>query len=98
MTLIVDIDDTLILYEDNSLKCLEKYKTGKPNVEEIELLNFFHDAGYNIILHTGRNWDKYNFTKKQMKKFGVKYHELVMGKPQGIYIDRDSIQSLKDLR
>lgn len=98
MTLIVDIDDTLLLYDDHGIGSIEKYKTGKPNYEEIKRLNDHFYAGNTIILHTGRGWDKYDFTKEQLSKFGIKYHELVMGKPQGIYVDKDAIKSLKELK
>lgn len=91
MNFVVDIDNTLLLYPDG-----DNYNDAVPNIDEIKILNSLYVKGHIIIIHTGRNWDKYEFTKKQLKDFGIKYHELVMGKPQGIYIDTDSYQSLRE--
>jgi hypothetical protein len=98
MNLIIDIDDTLLLYPNKTFEnIIDKYNAAYPDHEEIRLLNERYNKGDLIILHTGRNWDKYHFTKKQLEKFGIKHHELVMGKPQGIYVDRDSYKSIKDI-
>lgn len=95
MTFVIDIDDTLLLY-DNDYTGLTRYKSAKPNIKEIKLVNEKYKKGNKIIIHTGRNWDKYDFTKKQLKEFKIKYHELIMGKPQGIYIDKDSYKSIEE--
>lgn len=89
MTLTVDIDDTLLIAEKDRCGICGSviYKNVKPIQNEIDLLNQLYDAGNIIILFTGRNWDKYEVTKNQLQEFGIKHHELVMGKPQGIYID-----------
>jgi hydroxymethylpyrimidine pyrophosphatase-like HAD family hydrolase len=98
MTLVIDIDDTLLLYPERDYTLpLKGYADAYANDEEIDLLNYYKSKGHTIILHTGRNWDKYEFTKHQLERFGIQYDELVMGKPQGIYVDIDSIKSLKDL-
>ena len=97
-TLVIDIDDTLI--RSNRVSCRRcgriTYKNAKPIQDEIDYLNILFDRGYKIILYTGRGWDCYKFTVEQLFKFGVKYHDLVMGKPQGIYIDKDAKTTLKD--
>ena len=95
--MIIDLDDHLLLYENSSLVGREKYALAIPNHEEINITNKFYDDGHIIIIHNGRNWDKYIFTKTQLDTFDIRYHELVMGKPQGIYVDKNSIKSLKDL-
>jgi hypothetical protein len=97
MTYVIDIDDTLLIYPKHAVFADNKYNCALPNKDEIKRCNELFDSN-TIILHTGRNWDKYEFTKKQMERFGIKYHELVMGKPQGIYIDKDSYKSLKDVK
>lgn len=97
MTYVIDIDDTLIWYPDKEYKDIyEKYDSAIPDKEEIEALNMLFDKGNYVILHTGRNWDKYELTKVQMANFGIKHHELVMGKPQGIYIDKDSYKTISE--
>jgi hypothetical protein len=91
----VDIDDTLLIAEKDRCQACGSvvYKNVKPIQNEIDLLNQLYDAGNIIILFTGRNWNKYEITKKQLQEFGIKHHELVMGKPQGIYIDRTDCES-----
>ena len=99
MVFIIDIDGT-ILYSDTS-QCTYCGRTiyelrGMDNVE-VKRINELYDDGHTIILHTGRGWDAYNITKKQLEKCRVKYHELVMGKPLGIYVDKEAIKTLEDV-
>jgi hypothetical protein len=98
LTYIVDIDDTLILYSDSNRPywergAQERYKTGFPNIDEIKKLNKLYENNI-IILMTGRGWHRMKFTETQLEMFGVKYHRLIMGKPPGIIVDRDSLKEL----
>lgn len=98
MTFIVDIDDTLLIAKKRQCEHCKRivYYDSKPIKSEIEMLNSMYDSGHIIILHTGRNWDCYEITKNQLKEHNIKHHELVMGKPQGIYVDRtQSIDSME---
>ena len=99
MTIVIDIDDTLLLYPKNIDKndIKNRIKNIKPNTKEIELLNRLKKTGYTIILHTARRWDLYDITIKQMKKYNIQFDQLVMGKPIGIYIDSDSEKSIANL-
>jgi len=102
MNYVIDIDDTLVLYPDsgepyNERGGKERYPFAMPNIKEIEMCNYLYETDNRIILHTGRNWDQYDLTVEQLKEMNIKYHELVMGKPQGVYVDRDSLQSLEEL-
>lgn len=102
MRLIIDLDDTLLVYPDtyklpHERGGKERYRYAKPCNLEIELCNRLYKKGHVIIIYTGRGWDQYILTKMQLKKFKIKYHELIMGKPYGIYIDRDNKRSLKDI-
>jgi len=104
--LLVDIDDTIFLYDhlDPTIsykdRILEKYKQAKPDVKEIKELNRLKkEENYKILIFTGRNWDKYDFTKKQLDVFGVNYDAIIMGKPQGMYLDKTlSIKTLSELK
>lgn len=71
------------------------YDNIKPNIKAIEVVNKLYDEGYKIIFLTSRfmGYNKgdilklyrnggYEYTKKQLEKWGVKFHELHMGKPQ----------------
>ncbi|HLB58837.1 MAG TPA: phosphoheptose isomerase [Bdellovibrionota bacterium] len=70
------------------------YAEAKPNREAIALVNDLYDRGYKIVIHTARFMGRcqnnpievykkgYGFTCKQLEGWGVKYHELYMGKPR----------------
>ncbi len=94
-----DIDGVICSLSRNN-----NYLSSKPIKKNINLINFLYKKNYNIILFTsrfmGRNNDNSNkankmgfqFTKKQLKKWGVKYHKLIMGKPSyDLIIDDKSI-------
>jgi len=101
-TFVIDIDDTLLIYSDSDKPVEERdaearYDQAKENEEEIKICNKLYKQGYTIILFTGRGWHLYQYTKNQLKEFGIKYHELLMGKPHGTWIDKDFLTTLKDV-
>lgn len=69
------------------------YSNSKPIKKNIKVINKIYNSGYIVVLYTarymGRTKDNaklakkkgYNFTKKQLFKWGVKYHSLFFGKP-----------------
>ena len=71
----------------------QEYKDAHPNQEMIALLNRLYDRGDTIVLHTSRFMGRTKgdraeverigraFTEQQLAGWGVRYHELVMGKP-----------------
>lgn len=80
-----DIDGTLC-----SKDC--QYEDAKPFKNVIDHLNNLYDEGNTIILFTsrgtvsGNNWRA--LTEEQLGRWGVKYHELLMGKPHAdVFID-----------
>ena len=79
----VDIDET-ICYYDEPLKDFN-YALAKPNYKAIELVNEMYDSDNIIIYWTARGTisgiDWYDLTESQFKEWGVKYHDLRMGKP-----------------
>lgn len=98
-TFVIDIDDTILF--SKRVECGECnrpiYHFGSAAKKEIVLINKAFRKGHRIILHTGRGWDQYEVTKAQLDKAKVKYNELVMGKPIGIYIDKDSKTTIEGL-
>ena len=69
-----------------------KYKEASPHIERIKVINSLYESGETIKLFTARgtttgiNW--FEFTTKQMRLWGVKYHELILGKPEAdFFID-----------
>jgi len=92
-TIAFDLDD-VICFRPSEYEHLgpEKYLHCKPYVEMIELINSLYDDGHKIIIYTARGMSQfsgniveiysklYNQTNDQLKSWGVKYHQLVMGK------------------
>ena len=78
MNIYIDIDETICCRAD----C---YENVQPIVENIQRANKLYDDGHQITYWTARGTktgvDHYNLTKSQLDKWGVKYHELKMGKP-----------------
>jgi len=87
--LTVDIDDTLLTGKVTRCDCCGgvKYSDPQPIQGEINKVNAAYDSGVIIILHTGRGWNQYEITVTQLSDLGIKYNQLVMGKPPGPYID-----------
>lgn len=88
--LISSISDTI--YNNETWEYIES----KPNYKIIEKINILYDIGEHITIYTARgsitnlDWD--TITKNQLKEWGVKYHELRLGKPGGeIYVDDRTI-------
>jgi len=79
MIVYIDIDET-ICHSDTA-----DYSTATPIQENINKANAFYDAGHTVVYWTARgattgiDWEEY--TIKQLYNWGVRYHELKMGKP-----------------
>ncbi len=93
-----DLDNTICNTNKNF------YRQSKPKIKVIKLINLLYDKGFFIKIFTsrymGRNKENAklakkqgkNFTKNQLKKWKVKYHKLIMGKPSyDILIDDKSL-------
>jgi hypothetical protein len=86
MTYCFDIDGTLCTNTHG------KYEEARPLPKVIDRLNALFDAGHQILLFTARGSttkiDWRALTEKQLSEWGVKYHTLLLGKPQAdVYID-----------
>ena len=89
-----DIDNVICRTHKND------YTKSKPIKKTINLINYLYKKGYFIKIFTsrfmGRNNENINKAKKngykltinQLKKWNIKFHILIMGKPSfDIYID-----------
>ena len=92
MIIYVDIDNTILDTPSTD------YEKSKPMKERIEKINQLYDDGNTIVYWTARgsvtgiDWSE--LTESQLKMFGVKYHELKMGKPSyDLFIDDKNINS-----
>ncbi len=87
-----DIDGTLC--DDK----LGDYQNSTPYWDVINKVNQLYDEGHIIKIFTGRgsktgiDWKE--FTINQLKSWGVKYHELVFGKPEAdVFVDDKAINA-----
>lgn len=81
-----DIDGTLCTITDG------EYAQAEPLIDRIAIVNALYDAGHKIKLFTARGSttgiDWRDLTESQMKMWGVRYHQLILGKPEAdIFID-----------
>ena len=85
------------------------YKKSKPIKKVISLINNLYTKGFTIKIFTARHMGKfkgnvqkvnkygYNKTYNQLKKWGLKFDELIMGKPSyDIFIDDKAFGSEKN--
>ena len=92
MTYCFDIDGTLCTNTDG------EYERAAPYPDVIAHVNVLYDAGHRIILHTARGSttgiDWLELTEKQLRAWGVKYHELFFGKPTAdVYVDDKAVNA-----
>jgi capsule biosynthesis phosphatase len=89
-----DIDNVICKTINNN------YKNSKPSKKAIKKINQLYKKGHIIKLFTGRYMGRnndnvtkakkqgYKMTMKQLKKWNIKYHKLIFGKPSfDLYID-----------
>lgn len=80
MNIYIDIDETICKTPEN-----RDYNQSVPILENIERANKLFDKGHTITYWTARgtlsgiDWEE--ITKNQLKKWKVKYHFLIFGKP-----------------
>ena len=94
MIYIFDIDGTLCSLVKNA-----EYNKAQPLKERIKKVNDLYNEGHYIKLYTARgsttgiNWEE--ITKKQLKEWDLKYHELLMNcKPHGdLFVDDKAINA-----
>jgi len=79
----------------------KEYSDAQPHRAMIDLVNRLYDGGHTIVLHTSRFMGRTNgnreeaerigreFTERQLAGWGVRYHELWMGKPRYDFVIDD---------
>ena len=91
VTYVFDIDGTICTnsYGD--------YENAKPLPKRIKKVNDLYDEGHNIFFLTARGMGRhknnrqlahaelYDFTLNQLNEWGLKFHQLFLGKPNGTY-------------
>jgi len=94
MIIYIDIDETICVTPPD-----RDYSKATPIVENIEKANKLYDEGHEITYWTARGTksgiDWTEITKKQLEKWGVKHHELRLGKPYyDLFIDDKNINTI----
>ncbi len=99
-TFVFDIDGTICTKVSDG-----DYTGSKPYIDRIKTVNRLYEEGNIIIFQTARGMgrhsnnskkaieDFYELTIKQLNQWGVKYHEIYLGKPAGdVYIDDKGVK------
>ena len=97
MIIYVDIDNTICITNNTD------YINAIPIYNKIQKINSLYDIGHTIVYWTARGAvskiDYRILTENQLKQWGVKYHNLVLDKPNyDIFIDDKSISNIDDLK
>lgn len=91
MKYVIDIDGTICSQEKN-------YAEAMPLFNRIERINQLYDEGHTIVYFTARGTetgiDWREITERQFKMWGVKYHDLIFGKPAADYYLDDRMLNL----
>lgn len=93
MIIYVDIDETICISPKD-----RNYEKAVPIDKNIKKINKMYDNGDKIVYWTARGTgsgiDWRQVTEKQFKEWGVKYHELHLGKPiYDLFIDDKNIST-----
>ena len=87
MQIVIDMDGTICTEMRQFSRCL-----AEPKADAVDVINKLYDAGNIIIIYSARTWVEYEMTVDWLKRHGVKYHQLFMGKPIGdVWIDDRAI-------
>jgi len=83
MQIIVDLDGTICTEEKTFSRSM-----AQPIKGAVESINALYDQGHTIIIYSARTWMEYEMTADWLKRYQIKYHQLIMGKPIGdVWID-----------
>jgi len=86
---------------------MREYKKSRPNKKAIKVINSLYDEGYFIKIYTARGMEKYSgnikkvkkayqkLTSNQLRKWNVKFHELILGKTAYDYFIDDKAYGFK---
>ena len=94
-TIFFDLDNVICSTNKN-----RNYSKSRPKIRAIKTVNELYERGHIIKIYTARGMGKfdgkkelvkkkyYTFTKNQLNKWRVKYHQLLMCKPSyDIFVD-----------
>jgi hydroxymethylpyrimidine pyrophosphatase-like HAD family hydrolase len=108
-TIAFDLDDTLCT-RDSSEGGVEKYDTCQPIQKNIDIINECYNNKKHIIIYTARGMSHfggdvnkvysnlYEKTINQLERWGVSYHELIMGKIHYDVLVDDKVLNIDDVK
>jgi len=93
MIIYVDIDNTI------TKTIGMNYLNARPNYDNIAKVNKMFEMGHTIVMWTARgtlsNKNYFHLTYEQLVMWGVRFHELRMGKPAfDLFIDDKAINAI----
>jgi len=94
MTYCFDLDGTLCT------NTYGEYENATPFLDRITIVNKLYNEENKIIINTSRGFktglEWYDLTQKQLNDWGVKYHELYVGKKidADIFVDDKSVSDI----
>ncbi len=77
---IIDIDGCICEHVDNERP--EMMRNAGPYPDSIRKINEWFEQGHYICFFTARTEDHKDATVEWLRQYGVKYHQLVFGKPR----------------
>ncbi len=77
---IIDIDGCICEHIDNENP--EKMRHARPYPDSIAKINEWHQQGHHICFFTARTEAHREHTVEWLRDHGVKYHQLILGKPR----------------
>ena len=77
---IIDIDGCICEHVDNEHP--ELMLSAKPYPDSIRKINEWYDEGQFICFFTARTEEHREVSLAWLEKYGVKYHQLILGKPR----------------
>ena len=96
MDIFVDIDETIC-----NTRRDRDYSKSTPIDEHIQKINKLYDEGHHIVYWTARGSgsgiDWKDLTEKQLSAWGVKHHELRLGKPSYDLLICDKTDRIENL-
>ena len=96
MNIFVDIDETICNTRRDG-----DYSKSTPIDEHIQKINKLYDEGHHIVYWTARGSgsgiDWKDLTEKQLSAWGVKHHELRLGKPSYDLLICDKTDRIENL-
>jgi hypothetical protein len=105
-----DLDDVLCYRTSDMGGKVDKYRNCKPIHEMIKIVNQCYEQGDKVIIYTARGMtgfagnvheiysNLYELTKTQLVEWGIKHHQLIMGKAHYDLLIDDKVVNSKNIK